>query len=237
LLNIEPSALSGHDEDAITDLLWGAFEKASQRWNPDQCPNELKELREGMVKIHTAMGEAFALLVDADRRAEAMATLGQAPTHSVLPKTMRSKSNAPSQDPHPAPPSSGERALEATRSAHELHALALTALAQQRADDALRMVRAACESEPDNPDYLASSVWIRASMERPDLKVLLLDLDDLLRHEPEHVTARYYRGVLRRRLGSDSSAQVDFERVLELDPGHAGARNQLAEVTKRGSRA
>jgi hypothetical protein len=234
-LDVEPESLEGKSEDEITEFLWTAFETAAKRWNPDNCPNDLSELAEGMAKIYRTMGEAFATLVDPALRPAAMEALRRTNKFSELPSTMRSEGSAPPPVEEEAPPS-GERAVQGDLSPTELHARALTALSEQRADEALRLVRAACDAEPDNPDFLSSSVWIRASMERPDLKLLVLDLDDVLRSHRDHVTARYYRGVLRRRLGNDSAAKSDFERVLEMDPGHAGARNQLRDVTKAMSR-
>ncbi|MBW2458870.1 MAG: hypothetical protein JRI68_30500, partial [Deltaproteobacteria bacterium] len=136
------------------------------------------------------------------------------------------------------PPSDDEDAAQPEEDlpAGELHERAHTALSQDLPKEALELCRRACEGEPDNPDYAASSLWIQAKLPRPDLKVLTLDLDDLLRTHLDHVAARYYRGVLRRRLSYDSAAKLDFERVLDLDPDHAGAKAQLAELSKGGGR-
>ncbi len=139
-------------------------------------------------------------------------------------------------DSEPPPEGEEEAQQEEDLSAAELHERALQALSRDQPKEALELSRRACEAEPDNPDYGATSLWIQAKLPRPDLKVLTLDLDDLLRTHLDHVAARYYRGVLRRRLSYDSAAKQDFERVLDLEPDHAGAKAQLAELGKGGGR-
>jgi tetratricopeptide (TPR) repeat protein len=269
LLNLSPSDVQNESDDELTDILWSAYEKCSQKWHPDNCPDEMSELREGMAKIYDAMTAAFVRLTESEDRHDLIAAYARKTAGpSELPPTMRSTSSeAPDSESVPRsgeseeppvekkneeeedesapdsasgseaePPPSGDRPKEPHNlTPTELHAKALVALSEQRLDEALTLCRAACEAEPDNPDYLASSVWIRASMDRPDTKVLLLDLDGVLREHPDHIQARFYRGVLRRRLGSDNAAKRDFERVLELKPSHAGAKAQL-ETLERGKK-
>jgi hypothetical protein len=247
LLNVTPAHLRGKSEAQVTDILWAAYERCSRRWHPDNCPGELSDLREGMAKIYDSMTDAFMSLTEPSRRTENIAKLLQT-RNSDFPPTIRSDTGlAPPGAPPEAPPDaadaptdpadleqprSGERVVDLSLAATELHARALVALSEQRLAEALSLCRDACDVAPGNPDFLASSVWIRASMPQPDTKLLLLDLDALLRDHPDHVQGRYYRGVLRRRLGSDNSARRDFERVLELQPGHAGAEVQLAALRR-----
>lgn len=118
----------------------------------------------------------------------------------------------------------------------QLHELALGELAATHLTKAKRLCDLACDGAPDNPDFAATSVWIRAAMPKPDLKVLTLDLDDILRGHQEHVSARYYRGVLRRRLGYDSAAKQDFEGVLRIVPDHRAAKSQLSDLAQHRKR-
>ena len=226
LLNIKPHELDDKSEQDITDALWRAYESSAKRWNPERCPEHLHDLKQGMAKIYAAIGEAFSTLAEPDEReravAEHIAKRAGAASGGDLTSTLRSAGRS-SVDPS----SSGERSVELLLPAIELYARSLVALSEQRADEALRLCHAALSAEPNNPDFLATMVWIRASMERPDLKVLLVELDELLQGAPSHVSGRYYRGVLRRRMGDDTGARLDFEQVLSADPGHAGARNQL----------
>ncbi len=257
LLDLQPGALRDLDDEQLIETVWKAYEEASRRWIPEACPNELSELREGMAKIHDAMGQALATLLDDDTREEALRQHLEGERQSPLSRTLSSEdfraaepepptssteraiSRAPEAlaSPPDEPPPSGERKTdEASLPADALYARALLALSERRTDEALRLCHAACEAAPNQPDPLALAVWIRAHMDRPDVKVLLVELDDLLQVFPEHVGARYYRGVLRRRLGNDAGARTDFERVLELDPDHAGAHNQLSDAAASQSR-
>lgn len=237
LLDVQPAQIRGKSDDELTDVFWSAYERCSRRWHPDNCPSDLSDLREGMARIYDAMTNAFVELTESQGRHEVIEAYAADSTRSLLPPTMRSERAESSEDASSAdvePPPSGERPVEASKLAPvELHAKALVALSEQRLDEALRLCRAASDADADNPDYLASSVWIRASMEDADTKLLLLDLDGVLRAHPDHIQARFYRGVLRRRLGSGNAAKRDFDRVLELQPGHAGAKAQLAAFAKR----
>jgi tetratricopeptide (TPR) repeat protein len=126
-----------------------------------------------------------------------------------------------------------EEPPESRLSAIELHERALYALSRNLAPEAMRWCELACAREPARVDFQATSVWIRAQLPRPDLKVLALDLDDIVRQDGECVAARFYRGMLRRRLGAYDGAKQDFERVLLLDPNHAAAGHQLTELSRR----
>jgi hypothetical protein len=251
LLGVEPATLEGKEERVVTELLWQAYEEAA-RWHPDQCPKNRPELREGMTKLYGAISQAFETLTDPESRAScAAAAAGPSEESPADSDSGGLRPSQPADDPaarEVAVPSTAEEGaeegdgqpppgrVESTLSPSQLHERALNALAEDRASEALEFGQQACDSEPDNPDYLATVLWIRSKLPRPDFKVLTLDLDDLLRSHMDHVAARYYRGVLRRRLAYDSAAKQDFERVLDLDPDHAGARAQLVEIGKPAGR-
>ncbi|MSP25537.1 MAG: hypothetical protein EXR75_10305 [Myxococcales bacterium] len=109
----------------------------------------------------------------------------------------------------------------------DLHEQALYELLSGRFSEALNFCDRAFAGRSDDLEIQATRAWIRAHQQRPDLKVLTLDLDDVLLQDPEQIDARFYRGVLRRRLGNDAGARSDLERVLALDPEHRAARAQL----------
>lgn len=291
LLGVEPMALRPLNEARADELLWEAYERATKRWHPDNCPEQAPELREGMQRLHDAICDAYVVVADPDTRSAelfrvlggidevsssgsrprsdmpsprrhdtdpdhaprttmpsqraasdvppvALPTLGAIPSVQV-PVSPRANSQGPASgapDTEPeagleAPAHSSKRLVEELTPS-QLHERALVALSQQQISEALKYCLLACQQAPDEADYVATGVWIRAAMPKPDLKVLILDLDDLLLGHEEHVTGRYYRGVLRRRLGNDSAARQDFERVLSLDPDHAGARRQLSELSR-----
>jgi hypothetical protein len=112
------------------------------------------------------------------------------------------------------------------------HARAIDALASGHPDEALECCHQARKIEPDRVAYAATEVWIRAHLSRPDLKVRELELSMLIVDHATCVSARYYRGIIRGRLGDDVGARRDFEHVLGVAPDHAGAR---AGIELRGS--
>ncbi len=255
LLGMEPAALEGKEESEVTEILWNAYEAAGC-WHPDHCPESRPDLREGMKKLYDAISDALVVLADPDTRAKAVAQVAE---QRELSSTDSVSSGLRPIEPSDGKPTAGLNAttpsggavqdgatpgdgdetpdrIEPTWSPEQLHERALVALSEERPSEAFELSQQACDAEPDNPDYMATSLWIQAKLPRPDLKVLTLDLDDLLRTHLDHVATRYYRGMLRRRLGYDSAAKQDFERVLDLDPVHAGAKAQLVELGKGAGR-
>lgn len=172
-----------------------------------------------MARIHDAMTGAFEELVDPARRR----TLIRAAAPESAERADEQRPSAPDDPP------SGRRTAR-DLPPHKLHERALVAFAQQRFHEALKLCREACDGAPGEPDYVATSVWIRAQLDHAEVDLLLLDLDDVLRHHPDHVTARYYRALLRRRAGRHADARADLDRVLSIEPDHEGARQQLESL-------
>jgi len=238
-LGLKPSDLEGQSEDDITEIAWDALDKLSKRWHPDLCEGETAEIQEGMGKVHSALVEAFETLIDPERRKHLMTSPAASKSESgSVPETMRSHDEAGDD----GPPSSGERTAEPPKprpgakhvsvGTSSLHERALVAFAAEKLTEALRLARLACQEAPDNPDYAATAAWVRANMTAPPLRRLVSNLDLVLREHPEHVTARYYRGILRERQDDLEGARQDLERVLKLDPRHDGAAIQLEQIGK-----
>lgn len=74
--------------------------------------------------------------------------------------------------------------------------------------------------------------WSRSLEPHPDLKGLTVELDDLIRADDGHATVRYVRGILRKRLGNEAGSLSDFRRVVEIEPDHPGARQELSAAPK-----
>ncbi len=249
-LGIKPSDIEDKSEDDITEVAWAALDRLSKRWHPDVCQDDTLEVQEGMGKIHAALVEAFEIVIDPDRRQEALAEVrgvvagAKRPEATLVPETMRSESpfkRAEEKDEEPEPPPSGERAAEDKKSGTKmsaqtatssLHERALVAFAEEKLTEALRLARLACQEAPKNPDYAATAAWVRANMTAPPIGRLIANLDAVLKDHEEHVTARYYRGILRERNDDVEGAREDLERVLELDPEHDGAAAQLEQLRK-----
>jgi hypothetical protein len=118
-------------------------------------------------------------------------------------------------------------------SAPVLFQLAVSRLAERDLAGALEACGTARKAAPGELDYIALSVWIRYQMPGADIKALAIEIDEVLSANEAHVQARYYRAVLRRRLGDDLGAIRDLRRVIEVYPSHAEAARELATLDKR----
>lgn len=136
------------------------------------------------------------------------------------------------------PPSSRSEVLAAPKPPPlppgQLYDMARARFEEKDYAGALEACALAVQGDPQ-PDYVALSVWIRASMPSPDVKALTVELDELLRAHEQHVAARFYRGVLRKRFGDSAGALRDLSRVLELDPGHAEAARLVEALGARSA--
>ena len=83
------------------------------------------------------------------------------------------------------------------------------------------------QAEPESPDSAALATWIRSQRGGADLKALTIELDELLGAAPDHRDARYYRALLRKRLGDNAGAIRDLRRLLELSPSDTEATKAL----------
>jgi hypothetical protein len=86
---------------------------------------------------------------------------------------------------------------------------------------------------PDLPDYAAFCVWARAMIPDADIRALAVEMDEIVRANEELLSARYYRGVLRGRLGELQKAIDDLRCVLKSDPSHTEAERELRTLESR----
>lgn len=100
-------------------------------------------------------------------------------------------------------------------------------------DGAFQCWQLAHHAGATDPDALALGVWIRSMQSGADVKPLMIEIDELLHDGAPLVKPRFVRGLLRRRLGDAVGAARDFERVIDLEPGHAGAVRELAALEDR----
>jgi hypothetical protein len=115
----------------------------------------------------------------------------------------------------------------------ELFWLASECLAERDLAGALEACGAGRKKAPEDPDLAALEAWVRALIGGADVEELALQLDDVLDVHQEHVEARYYRGMLRKRLGDEAGCRRDMQRVVELSPDHEGACLELSDSEER----
>ena len=112
-------------------------------------------------------------------------------------------------------------------SASELFDLAGARLAERNLDSAEEACVWACRAAPENQDFAVLATWIRAQRAGADLKLLTIELDELLSASPDHRNARYYRALLRKRLGDNAGAIRDLQRLRDRTPPDAEAMKAL----------
>jgi hypothetical protein len=125
-----------------------------------------------------------------------------------------------------AEPPSALRGLSAT-ALFELAGSRLLARDLEGAHEACSRARAA---DPNDEEIAVLDAWIRAQRAGADVKALTIELDELLSASPDHRNARYYRAMLRRRLGDNAGAVRDLRILQKRTPPDAEAIAALAAL-------
>jgi hypothetical protein len=129
---------------------------------------------------------------------------------------------------------SAERALEGMTHFR----LAESALQRGDLPQAERLASRAVASDPDQIDYAALHVWIRATAAGDDDSAIegIQALTRLLAKESNNERALLHRAKLMKRVGRVREAARDFERVLELNPRNKDATAELRSIKPRSSK-
>jgi hypothetical protein len=151
----------------------------------------------------------------------------------AVPATARTGNTAP---PTALPEAESAESLLDELSPSELLCLALDCLEQGDHAGALEACDVGCTHAPGDADLVALRAWARSQGADPDLKVLVVALDELLLANDAHADARYYRAMLRLRLGDEAGWAADLRRVIELEPEHARALAEAAKLPPKSER-
>ncbi|MEU6861593.1 tetratricopeptide repeat protein [Glycomyces sp. NPDC046736] len=116
--------------------------------------------------------------------------------------------------------------------AHWLRASLLLEL--ERRDEAVEALWAAVDLSPDDGRYYMQLAWTRHEDE--SFAVTRGLIEQALERAPEDVWVQYTAGRIFEHHLRHRRAQVQYERVLELEPGHVSARCDLAEVLQSRGR-
>jgi hypothetical protein len=112
-------------------------------------------------------------------------------------------------------------------SASALFDLAGSRLLARDLDGALEACLWAREESPGDTEIAVLDTWIRGQRAGADLKGLTIELDELLSSSPDHRNARYYRALLRKRLGDNAGAIRDLRLLQKRTPPDAEATRAL----------
>ncbi|APR79399.1 Integral membrane protein [Minicystis rosea] len=143
------------------------------------------------------------------------------------------RSETPKDTRAAAPPSPPAPDPFADKSVAELLAAARERLSARDAKGAVDACEAARKAAPDDADVIALTAWARFQANPASAKALTVELDDVLVAHEGHVTARYYRAMLRKRISDQAGCVRDLEKVLELAPSHADAARELAVLAPK----
>ncbi len=126
----------------------------------------------------------------------------------------------PGAESSPAPADDGPSARR-DLSATALFELAGSRLLARDLDGAQDACARAREADPTSEEIAVLFTWIRSQRAGADLKGLTIELDELLSASPDHRNARYYRAILRKRLGDNTGAVRDLRLLQKQSPTDA----------------
>jgi curved DNA-binding protein CbpA len=217
----------GVAKTAAGEDIRNAYFALAKRWHPDRTPPELAELKPLVASVFAKIGEAYAALGDADKRAAYLKSLES-------PLSVRS-------------PAEEEQVVRAVNAALEFQ----KAEALLKKNDVLgaeRHIRLAADADPGQPEYTTLLVWV-AALRRGEPQVapgtptshyddLIGMLDEVLRGDPRYERALFYRGTLLKRSGRLDKALRDFRLAAEMNPRNLDAQREvrLHEMRKRDGR-
>ncbi len=127
-----------------------------------------------------------------------------------------------------------ERALEAMTNFR----LAESALQRNDLAQAERLAARAVTGDPSQTDYVALHAWIRAMTSAKDdaLSDAIHTLSRLLAEDAGNERALLYRGKLLKKMNRMREALRDFERVLQTNPRHREATQEVRLLKQRATK-
>jgi hypothetical protein len=97
--------------------------------------------------------------------------------------------------------------------------------------DAERLMRAACNADPNNPEYMALHAWLRVQIGEHAVPAfaaqIVSALDRAVMKAPTSVPVRFRRAQVLKRLGRDDEAYKDFRFVARRAPDHLDAVREV----------
>jgi hypothetical protein len=158
---------------------------------------------------------------------------------SQVPPTSQPSTDRPSQVPERVEHAL-ERASRLVRERARAEGAAEASRAVEAADehitkkqfaDAERLMRAACNADPSNPEYLALHAWLRVQIGEHAVPAfaaqIVSALDRAVMKAPTSVPVRFRRAQVLKRLGRDDEAYKDFRFVARRAPDHLDAVREV----------
>jgi curved DNA-binding protein CbpA len=196
----ESFATLGLEPDASVDVVRATYLRLVKAWHPDRVPADLASVKTEVAKIFAQITSAHHTLTDADARRAYLAAREE------------------------------RAAIIRNRPRAEVLRLIDMALSTRDFAFAESECRRLSALHPNDADVQAIFAWTAAQAgEGPDstLRAAVQALGRALENEADCVRARFYRGVLHKRLGDADLAYRDFARVVRVDPKHVDATREV----------
>lgn len=189
---------------ASEETVRGAYIAHVRVWHPDRLPPELAHVRKEVEKIFNHLTRAHEMLTDRDARRVWVAARGA---------KQRSK-----------------------RPRNEIVDEIEKALSRRDFGAAEGESRSLAEADPEDGDAQALLAWsIAQAGEGSDhaIGTALKLLDSAVNRDHQCKRAYLYRATLQKRLGNVQFALRDYQRVVQLDPGHVDAKREARILEMR----
>jgi curved DNA-binding protein CbpA len=194
----------GVPQDAAPSAIASAYFQLAKRWHPDRLGAEYADLRDTAMRIFARIGEAHAVLADADQRKQ----------YDELVKTGEGAAEEQEQV---------QKVLRAATNFQKAQVM----LRRNNLPGAEEAARAALADAPDEADHIALVAWLDSMKPGADLDARLRELNRAVKMEEGNLRARWYRGQLLKRVGRERQAIEDFRLIAEKDPRHLDAQREI----------
>ncbi|HET9314962.1 MAG TPA: DnaJ domain-containing protein, partial [Vicinamibacteria bacterium] len=212
-----------------------AYIRLAKRFHPDAREPELAHLKREAEAVFLRIGEAYEVLIDAERRSRYENGLGRsssrppmaAPPPPTPPPTPAPAS--PMQAPEPASPRDRE---SDSRIAAQILSDAKKLLAEERYWDAIQSLESALDlAKGGRVNHAIRILLARATSKNPKWQKRAENiLLSVIEEDPRNVEAHFVLGTLYKSAGLAGRAAAQFKTVLQLDPRHVDASVALRSV-------
>ncbi len=211
--------------ESTPEQVKSAYFALAKSWHPDRLPRELVDIKPLVARVFARFSEAYQTLIDPAKGKE-------------YAQLLQAGGGAPDDQ---------EQVARVVDAAFEFQKAEIL-LKKNDVAGAEQLAAAAVQADPEQPEYMALLIWIRALRrgDPTDLREgqtsahfddLIKTLDGILAKEKEFERALYYRGVLLKRSGRTEKAIRDFRLAAQLNPKNLDAVREvrLYEMRKRQS--
>jgi len=200
----------GVKPDDPTEVVDQAYEALARSFHPDRYRQRPEEDRRLAQEIFDRLAEGHRVLRDASRRRSYDAKLErQRPNEIVVGQA------------------------SSTSAARELYDVGMQHLRANRHREAVDALRQAARMLPDQADFRAALGWALFREAPADARAGRAARAELLRAiqlDPKNHRARYYLGHFYAQSGQADLAIVEFEKLLELDPGALDVADEIRRL-------